>query len=337
MEISLGKLAAFLGGSLEGGSPDYLVSGLKGLEEAGPADISFLANPRYAGLLPATGAGVVLVGKDQAVPEGLAVIKVDNPYLAYAKILTLAAAKPYQATGVHPTAVIEASARLGKDVSIYPFVYIGHNAEIGDRVILHPGVTVGDNAKIGDGSLLYPKVTVYHDCSVGRRCILHAGAVIGADGFGFVPGESNFKIPQLGIVQIDDEVEIGAGTTVDRATTGKTWIKQGAKIDNQVMIAHNCVVGEHTMIAAQSGISGSSKVGRHVIMGGQVGIGGHVEIGDDVQIGAKSGLISSVAGGARIQGSPPLPVKQYLKTILLVNRLPELFERLKQVEKKLRQ
>jgi UDP-3-O-[3-hydroxymyristoyl] glucosamine N-acyltransferase len=335
MEISLEKLAVFLNGSLEGGDPGYLLSGLKGLEEAGPADISFLANPRYAGLLPVTRAGAVLVSKEQAVPEGLTVIRVDNPYLAYARILTLAAAKPYQASGVHPQAVIEASARLGKDVSIYPFVYIGHNAEIGDRVILHPGVTVGDNAKIGADSLLYPRVTVYHDCLVGRRCILHAGAVIGADGFGFVPGESNFKIPQLGIAQIDDDVEIGAGAAVDRATTGKTWIKQGVKIDNLVMIAHNCVVGEHTMIAAQSGISGSSKVGHHVIMGGQVGIGGHVEVGDDVQIGAKSGLISSLPSGSRVQGAPPLPVKQYLKTILLVNRLPELFERLKQVEKKL--
>jgi UDP-3-O-[3-hydroxymyristoyl] glucosamine N-acyltransferase len=261
---------------------------------------------------------------------------------------------------VHPGAVVEPGARLGRDVSIYPFVYVGHGAEIGDRVVLHPGVTVGDNARIGDDSLLYPRVTVYHDCLVGRRCILHAGAVIGADGFGFVPGRSadetsgeaaetareatlpaprepevNFKIPQLGIVQIDDEVEIGANTAVDRATTGKTWIQQGVKIDDLVMIAHNCLLGEHTMIAAQTGISGSSRVGRQVIMGGQVGIGGHVEIGDRAQIGAQSGIISHIPGGARVQGSPPQPVKQFLRTALLLNRLPELFERLKRLEKKL--
>jgi UDP-3-O-[3-hydroxymyristoyl] glucosamine N-acyltransferase len=286
--------------------------------------------------LSATKAGVVLVSREQEVPPGRTVIRVDDPYLAYAKLLTLVSTRPYQALGVHPGAVIEPGAKLGRDVSIYPFVYVGREAEIGDRVVLHPGVTVGEKARIGDDSLLYPRVTVYAGCLLGRRCIVHAGAVIGADGFGFVPGNNNFKIPQLGIVQIDDDVEIGANSAVDRATTGKTWLKQGVKIDDLVMIAHNCVVGEHTMIAAQTGISGSARVGSHVIMGGQVGIAGHVEIGDDVQIGAQSGTISPIPSGARVQGSPPVPVKQYLRTLLLFNRLPELFERLKCLERKLR-
>lgn len=332
MEATLAQLAGLLGGVLENAQPRHKVSGLKGLEEAGPEDISFLANPRYAKFLPGCKAGVVLVSKDQEIPPGLPVLRVENPYLAYAKILTMATQKPYKATGVHPSAVVEGSASLGKDVSIHALAYVGENAVLGDRVVLHPGAYVGGRAQIGDDTVLHPKVVVEHGCIIGKRCIIHSGAVIGADGFGFVPGESHYKIPQLGIVQIDDDVEIGANTTVDRAALNRTWIQQGVKIDNLVQIAHNCVIGEHTLITAQVGISGSTKLGKRVIVGGQAGLVGHIEIGDNTQIAAQTGIMGSLPADSAVMGYPAMPLKLFLKTSALLKRLPEMLERIKKLE-----
>jgi UDP-3-O-[3-hydroxymyristoyl] glucosamine N-acyltransferase len=335
MEASLKQVAALVEGVLEGADPEHKINNIKALEDAGPEHLSFLANPRYARLLPACRAGAVLVSREQEVPPGLGVIRVDNPYLAYAQILTMAVSRPYQASGVHPTAVVDAGARIGREVSIHAQVRVGAGAIVGDRVVLHPGVCLQAGAQVGDDSILYPNVTVYHDCVLGRRCIVHAGAVIGADGFGFVPGEVYYKIPQIGIVQIDDDVEIGANTTIDRAALGRTWIQRGVKIDNLVHIAHNCVVGEGSVIVAQVGVSGSTKLGRRVVLGGQVGLVGHITVGDGAQVGAQSGLLGSLEAGATVMGSPAMPLKLYMKTAALCKRLPEFFERLKKLEKNL--
>jgi UDP-3-O-[3-hydroxymyristoyl] glucosamine N-acyltransferase len=332
MEATLAQLAAILGGVLEGPG-ERVVSGIKGIEDAGPADVAFLANPRYAKALPACRAGVVLVKPEQKVPEGLAVIRVADPYLAYAKLLTHATAKPYAPLGVHPRAVVEDGASLGADVSIHALAYVGAGARIGDRVVLHPGAYVGPGAAVGDDSVLHPNVTLYHGCLVGQRCIIHAGTVIGSDGYGFVPdGERHFKIPQIGIVQIDDDVELGANNTIDRAATGRTWIQRGVKTDNMVHVAHNCVVGEYSLLVAQVGISGSTKLGRRVVLGGQAGLAGHITLGDGVMVAAQSGIAHSIEPGQVVSGTPSMPHRLWLRTSQLIRRLPELFDRVKALE-----
>lgn len=337
MKATLAQLAAMVGGDLEGPA-DREVSGLKGIEEAGPQDVAFLANPRYAKALPSCQAGVVLVSREQKVPEGLAVIRVDDPYLAYAKVLTAASAKPYQAGGVHPQAFVDPSAQVGPEVTVHALAYVGPGAKLGARVVLHSGVHVGEGAEVGDDTVLHPNVSLYYGCKVGKRCIIHGGSVIGADGYGFVPeGEGYFKIPQLGIVQIDDDVEIGALCTIDRAAMGRTWIKSGVKTDNMVHIAHNCVVGENSLLVAQVGVSGSTKLGKHVVLGGQVGVAGHIEIGDNVQAAGGTGIIKSVPAGDIVGGVPAMPHRLWLRTSGLVRRLPELLSRIKALEKRLDQ
>lgn len=335
MQVTLKELAALVGGELQA-PPDHLVSGLKGLDEAGPGDVAFLANPKYVKALPGCKAGVVLVSRDQKIPQGLPVIRVDNPYLAYAKLLTVANQKPYQALGVHPRAVVENSATLGQEVSIHALAYVGPGARIGDRVVLHPGVYVGENAQVGDDSELRPNVVLSAGCRVGRRCLIHGGTVIGADGYGFVPDEKgHFKIPQVGIAVLEDDVELGALNAVDRAATGETRIKNGVKTDNHVHIAHNCVIGEHTLLVAQVGISGSTTVGDNVVMGGRVGTAGHIHIGNNVKVAAMSGVAQSVEDGQVISGFPAMPHRLWLRTRSLIRRLPELFDRVKELEKRL--
>ena len=335
MEATLAQLSLFLGGHLENGDPDYRVNGMKGLEEAGEYDIAFLANPRYAGLLAQCRAGVVLVSHEQEVPKALPVIRVANPYLAFAQVLTMATRTPYKALGIMNGAVVEQDALVADDASIYPHAYVGHGVRIGNRVVIYPGVYVGDNTSIDDDTIIYANVSVYYGCRIGKRCIIHSGAVIGADGFGFVPGDSYFKIPQVGIVQIDDDVEIGANSTVDRAATSKTWIQRGVKIDNLVQIGHNCVIGEDSVIVAQVGVGGSSKLGRHVVLAGQSGLAGHLKVGDNTRIGPQSGVMSSVPANSEIMGTLPLPAKLYFKVMALLKRLPELFDRVKKLEKML--
>lgn len=336
MQMTLAEVAALVKGSLEGPA-DLVVSGLKGLAEAGAEDVAFLANPRYAKLLGECRAGVVLVAQDQDAPSGLSIIRVDDPYLAYAQLMTKASQRPYEPLGVSPKAVVDQSAHLGADVSIHALASVGPDAEVGDRVVLHPGVCLGVGVKVGEGSVLHANVSVYHGCIIGKRCIIHAGTVIGSDGFGFAPdGDGYFKIPQLGIVQIDDDVELGALNTVDRAAIGKTWIQSGVKTDNLVQIAHNCVIGQDTLLVAQVGISGSTKLGRHVVLGGQVGVGGHITIGDGVQAAAKSGLAQSVDPGQVVSGFPAMPHRLWLRTRSLIRKLPELFNRVRDIEKRLK-
>ena len=333
MKLNLQELADLAGGRLEG-PPDREVNGLKGLEEAGPEDVAFLANPKYARLLPQCKAGVVLVSQEQEVPPDMAVIRVDEPYLAYAKLLTAATRTPYVPLGVHERAEVSPSATLGRDVSIHPLAVVGDGACLGDRVVLHPGVVIGPGCEIGEDTVIHPNTVVYHDCKIGRRCIIHAGVVIGADGFGFIPeGEGHFKIPQIGIVQIDDDVEIGANSTIDRAAIGRTWIKKNTKIDDLVMVAHNCQVGEGSILVAQAGIAGSSKLGHHVILAGQAAVSGHLTIAERVQVAGQAGVTSSIdQPDTQYAGTPAMPFKPFIRMMWLCKKLPDLFKRVKRLE-----
>jgi UDP-3-O-[3-hydroxymyristoyl] glucosamine N-acyltransferase len=318
------------------GDPMLKITGAASLGEAAQGEISFFTDRKYIGLLRKTRASAIFVPLDFAEPINAAQIRVFNPTKSFEKVLLKFAPKPVTfAAGVHPSAVVDASAQLGQRVSIQPLAVIEAGARIGDDTIIGAGSYVGHETVIGSASHIYPHVTIRERSRVGSRVIIHSGAVIGADGFGFemVDGRQQ-KIPQLGIVQIDDDVEIGANTTVDRARFGRTWIQQGVKIDNLVQIAHNVVIGKNSVIAAQTGISGSTRVGERVMMGGQVGITGHVEIGDGTAIGAQSGISKSTPGGVWF-GSPAVPLAEAKQQIAWIRRLGKLVARVKEIEKKL--
>ncbi|PYI95701.1 MAG: UDP-3-O-(3-hydroxymyristoyl)glucosamine N-acyltransferase [Verrucomicrobia bacterium] len=336
MTFTLEQLAKTSGGQLVG-DPSLRITGAASLAEATPGEISFFANPKYIGLLRKTRASAVFVPLHFADTLDVAQIRVSNPTKAFEQIVLKFAPKPITfAPGIHPTAVVDPSAQLGERVSIQPHAVIEAGVTIGDDTIIGAGSYVGHETIIGSSCLIYPRVTIRERSRIGSRVIIHSGAVIGADGFGFemVDGRQQ-KIQQLGIVQIDDDVEIGANTTIDRARFGRTWIQQGVKIDNLVQIAHNVVIGKDSVIVAQTGISGSTRVGQRVMMGGQVGIVGHLEIGDGTAIGAQSGISKSTQGGAWF-GSPAVPLAEAKQQIAWVHRLGKLFARVKEIEKKLR-
>jgi UDP-3-O-[3-hydroxymyristoyl] glucosamine N-acyltransferase len=333
--FTLEQLANTSGGELVG-DPSLQITGAASLAEATPGEVSFFANPKYIGLLRKTRASAVFVPADFAESITPAQIRVSNPTKAFEQVVLKLAPKPIQfVPGIHPTAVVDPSAQLGERVSIQPHAVIEAGTKIGDDTIIGAGSYIGHETTIGSSCLIYPSVTIRERSRIGSRVIIHSGAVIGADGFGFemVDGRQQ-KIQQLGIVQIDDDVEIGANTTIDRARFGRTWIQQGVKIDNLVQIAHNVVVGKDSVIVAQSGISGSTRVGQRVMMGGQVGIVGHLEIGDGTAIGAQSGISKSTQGGAWF-GSPAVPLAEAKQQIAWVHRLGKLFARVKEIEKKL--
>jgi UDP-3-O-[3-hydroxymyristoyl] glucosamine N-acyltransferase len=318
------------------GDPMLKITGAASLGEATQGEISFFANPKYVGLLRKTRASVLFVPTDFAEPTAAAQIRVSNPTKAFEQVVLRFAPKPITfAPGIHPSAVVDSSAQLGQRVSIQPLAIIEPGAKIGDDTIIGAGSYVGHETRIGSACHIYPHVTIRERSRIGSRVIIHSGAVIGADGFGFemVDGRHE-KIQQLGIVQIDDDVEIGANTTVDRARFGRTWIQQGVKIDNLVQIAHNVVIGKNSVIVAQTGISGSTRVGERVMMGGQVGVIGHIEIGNGVAIGAQSGISKSIPGGVWF-GSPAVPLAQAKQQIAWIHRLGKLFARVKEIEKKL--
>jgi UDP-3-O-[3-hydroxymyristoyl] glucosamine N-acyltransferase len=309
-EISVKDLAALVNGEVRG-DKDKQITGVSNIEDAGPHDVTFIANPKYRSYLSTTRAGAIVVAQGVEDTEKTLIV-VDDPYLSFARIITHIKVEPRVCRGIMPGAYIAEDASVGNDVSIYPNSYVGSGASIGDRVTIYPGVFVGDGARIGEDSVLYPNVCVYQDCILGKRVTVHSGAVIGADGFGFAPdGEKYYKIPQVGIVEIGDDVEIGAGTTIDRATLGRTVISAGTKIDNLVQIAHNVSIGENTIVVSQTGISGSTKLGRHVIIGGQVGIVGHIEIGDNAMIGSGR----QHPGRQRLQRHPGVPSSRLAKII----------------------
>ncbi len=333
MDITLGEIASLIGGKLMG-DKNTIVSGISSLAEAGPKDISLYTSSKYRDALKRTKAAAILVKEKTDLFEGSQIL-VENPGLAQAKIAGLFIGGPHKFPGISEKAFVHKTARIGQGVSIYPFVYVGEDVELGDEVILFPGVFVGNRAKIGKGAVLYPHVIVMDDCVIGEKVILHPGVIIGADGFGFVPdGNKIEKIPQVGVVQIDRDVEIGANTCVDRASLGKTWVKEGVKTDNLVQIGHNVVIGEHSIIVAQAGIAGSVEVGKGVVIGGQVGISDHITIGDGAMIGSQSGIAKSVAPGEIVSGTPAMPHKMWLKTSLIVNKLPELYKQIRELQKR---
>src|SRR6185312_3795373 len=327
MTFTLQELAAPFGGELVG-DPMLKITGAASLGEATPGEISFFTSRKYIGLLRKTRASAIFVPPDFAEPINAAQIRVSNPTKAFEEVLLKFAPKPITfAPGVHPSAIVDPSAELGKRVSIQPLAVIEPGAKIGDDTIIGAGSYVGHETVIGSACHIYPNVTIRERSRIGSRVTIHSGAVIGADGFGFemVDGRHE-KIQQLGVVQIDDDVEIGANTTVDRARFGRTWIQRGVKIDNLVQIAHNVVIGENTVVVAQTGISGSTRVGERVTMGGQVGIVGHIEIGDGAAIGAQSGVWF---------GSPAVPLPEAQRQIAWIHRLGKLFARVKEIEKKM--
>lgn len=333
-KITLGELAALVGGSLEG-DPSIEVGGIASLEEAQEGEISFLAEMKNVSRLEKTQA-TAIIAPCQLPPFPKPVIRTPNPYLAFVKVQVFFAHKPYLPLGIDSRACVCPGAEIGKDVSIYPYVYIGEESKIGDRVVLYPGVYVGPKVQLGEDSILYPNVVVMERCLIGKRVIIHAGTIIGSDGFGFVLEENrHIKIPQVGIVQVDDDVEIGANCTIDRATMGKTWIKRGVKTDNLVHIAHNVVIGEDTLLVAQVGIAGSTKIGNRVALGGQVGVVGHITIGDDVKVGAQSGVAQDVPAGQIISGTPAIPHRDWLRAQAVFSKLPEIKRIISALEKRI--
>lgn len=339
MEFDAATIAGFLKGEIEG-DPTVKVNTIAKIEEGQPGALSFLANPKYEHYIYSTASSIVLVNKafDPSAKVNATMIRVDNAYEAFASLMQLVDKARPRKKGIHPTAVIEPGAKIGQDVYIGPYAYIGDNCSVGDGCSIYPHVYLGDNVRIGNKCTLYHRVTVYHECVIGEGCIIHAGSVIGSDGFGFAPQSENefMKIPQLGNVVLEDHVEIGANTTIDRATMGSTVIRKGVKLDNLIQIGHNVEIEENTVIAAQTGISGSTKIGKNCMFGGQVGIGGHLKIANGTRIGAQAGLISNVKEeNTAIQGSPAMELKTFLKSSIILRNLPEMKTKLDKIEKEL--
>lgn len=336
MRKTASELAEYVGGSLEGDGT-RVVTGVAGLREAQRDQVSFLAHPRYTSQLAATRARVLILGPDIPVPPDKTAIRVPNASSAFGKIVELFAPPPLRyAPGVAPQAAVDPTATVDASATVQPFAVIAAGAWIGPRTVISSGCFVGQEAVVGAECLVYPNAVIRERCVLGNRVIIHSGAVIGADGFGFDrKGDHYEKIPQLGIVQIDDDVEIGANTTVDRARFGRTWIKKGVKIDNLVQVAHNVIIDEHTAIAAQAGISGSTVIGRNVLIAGQAGTVGHITVGDRAIIGAQSGVNHDVPEGCFVFGYPAQEHKEAMKTHGLILRLPKLTERVRQLEEQL--
>jgi len=324
------------GGELHGGNADLKIVGAASLLDAAPGEVTFYGDPRYLARLRKTRASAIFVPLDFSEKTAAAQIRVTNPSKAFEQVVLKLAPKPIAfSPGIHPTAVVDPTATLGKDVSIQPHAVIEANAFIGDKTVIGAGSYVGHECIVGDSSLIYPNVTIRERNRIGSRVIIHSGAVIGADGFGFEFVDGRYrKIPQIGIVQIDDDVEIGANTTIDRARFGRTWIQEGVKIDNLVQIAHNVTIGKHSVVAAQTGISGSTRVGENVMIAGQVGVIGHLTIDDNTVIAAQSGISKDLPGGAWF-GSPAVPLAEAKRQIAWTHRLGKLFDRVKALEKKL--
>lgn len=334
MEIKLKEIARILGGAIEG-DEDIIIKNISGIEDAKEGDITFVANPKYIKYIEQTKASAIVCSPDIS-SETKNLLKVKNPYLAYAKAITYLNPQPEESGTVDERASIGKDVRLGKNVTIYPFVFIGDGSTIGEGSTVYPNCFIGRNAKIGHHTLIHPNVTIREKCIVGNNVIINSGAIIGSDGFGFAPdGAKKFKIPQLGIVQIDDDVEIGACTTIDRATIGKTWIKRGAKLDNLIQIAHNCTIGEDSIIIAHTGISGSTHIGDRVTMAGQSATAGHVKIGNDVTVGARGGIAVDVPPGQIVSGAPHMPHRDWLRSTLIFRKLPEMNQTIKDLKKKI--
>lgn len=334
MKLTLSDIARLVGGELRGDGA-LVVEGAASLKEATEKDISFLGNPKYASDLATTRAACVLVPPSVAL-NGRAAIVLKNPPYGWAKVLeVLGAERQKHPTGVHPTAVVAPSARLGKNVALGPFVVVEERAQIGDNTVIYARGYVGHDTIVGADCLIYPGVTLREHVRVGNRCIFQPGVVIGSDGFGFTVHQGkHYKIPQVGGVEIGDDVEIQANTTVDRAAVGVTQIGAGTKIDNLVQVAHNVEIGENCLIVALTGIAGSVKIGNSVTLAAQVGVAGHLSVGDGVTVGARGGISHDIKPREVVWGSPAQPIKDELKMLALMRRLPELFEEFKKLKAK---
>ncbi len=338
MEFTAKQIAEFIQGTVEG-DENATVHTFAKIEEGVPGAISFLSNPKYTHYLYDTQSSIVLVDKALKLEKETkaTLIRVDNAYDAVAKLLTLYEMSKPKKKGIDPLAYIAPTAQIGEDCYIAPFAYVGENVRIGKGTQIYPHTTVYDHASVGENCILYPNVSVYHDCKVGNRVILHSGCVIGADGFGFAPTPHGYdKIPQIGIVTIEDDVEIGANTCVDRSTMGSTYIRKGVKLDNLVQVAHNVEVGAHTVMSAQVGVAGSTKIGQWCMFGGQVGIAGHAVIGDQVRSGAQAGIAGSIRKGhATVQGSPAIEAKNFARSSVVFKNLPEMYSDLNRMKKEI--
>jgi UDP-3-O-[3-hydroxymyristoyl] glucosamine N-acyltransferase len=334
----LSEIAQRIEAVIEGpGDPEIV--GVSGIREAGEGHITFLAHPRYMIYAASTRAAAIIVSKSYSGGTGRPLLRTEDPYLGFLKVLKLFGSdRPATKPGVDPTAILRPGVRLGRDVAIGPHVVVEENAVLGDRVVLMAGTFVGQDAVLGDDTFVYPNAVIRERCRLGRRVMLHPGSVVGSDGFGYVRnGETHHKIPQVGIVVIEDDVEIGANVTIDRATTGATHIKAGAKIDNLVQIAHNVVIEENALLCAQVGISGSTEVGRNVVLGGQAGLVGHIKIGDDAMVGAQAGVTKSVPAHTRVSGYPATEHDQALRIQAHTRKLPELTQAIKDLKARIEQ
>lgn len=326
MEFSAKQIASFIQGEIIG-NENVTVNTFAKIEEGRPGALSFLSNSKYTSYIYTTQSSIVLVNKDFTPEKEIkaTLVKVDNAYESLAKLMSLYEASKPRKQGIDSLAFISPNAKIGKNVYIGAFAFIGENAVIGNNVMIYPHAYVGDNVKIGDNCTLYPNVTIYQECQIGNECIIHSGAVIGADGFGFAPTMNGYeKIPQIGTVILEDKVEVGANTCIDRATMGITVIHRGVKLDNLIQIAHNDEIGSHTVMASQAGVAGSTKVGEWCMIGGQVGLAGHIKVGDRVGIAAQSGIANSIKDNSQIMGSPAFDAKKYFKASVAYKNLPEI-------------
>lgn len=335
MEFSAKQIAQFVQGVIEG-DENATVNTFAKIEDGKPGAISFLSNPKYTHYIYDTESSIVLVDKSVELekPTKATLVRVDNAYECVAKLLQLYESMKPKKTGIDSLAFVSPSAKIGENVYIGAFAYVGDNVVIGDGCQIYPNVVICENAKVGNDCLLYPNVTIYHDCHVGNRVTLHAGSVVGSDGFGFAPSENGYdKIPQIGIVTIEDDVEIGANTCIDRSTMGSTYVRKGVKLDNLVQIAHNTDIGANTVMSAQVGVAGSTKVGQWCMFGGQVGIAGHITIGNKVFLGAQSGVPSSLKDDQTLIGTPPMEKLPYFKSQAIFQRLPDLYKQIQKLQK----
>ena len=338
MEFTAKQIADLIGGRVEG-DENAAVHAFAKIEEGQKGSISFLSNPKHTHYLYDTESTIVLVNEDLELEQEVkaTLIRVKNAYEAVAKLLQFYASMQPKKTGIDPLAFVSPKATIGKDVYVGAFACIGDGAVVGDGTQIHPHTVIGDGVKIGNGCLIYPNVTIYQGCRIGSNVTIHAGSVIGADGFGFAPNQEGYdKIPQIGIVIIEDNVEIGANTCIDRSTMGQTVIHQGVKLDNLIQVAHNCEVGENTVMSAQVGLAGSTKIGSWCMVGGQAGFSGHIKVADRTIVGAQCGVIGDTKGnGETLIGSPAMDPKVYFKGMAMLRRLPDMYKELGALRKEL--
>ena len=337
MEFSAKQIAEYIQGVVVG-DENATVQTFAKIEEGMPGAISFLANPKYAPYIYETQSSIVLVNKDFEPEKEVkaTLIKVNNAYESVAKLLTLYEMSKPKKTGISPLASIAPTAQIGENVYVAPYAVIGEGVVIGNNTQVHANAVIGDHAKVGSNCIIYPNATVYHECRIGNNVILHAGSVIGADGFGHAPAADGYeKIPQIGIVILEDNVEIGANTCVDRATMGATIIRKGVKLDNLIQVAHNVEIGANTVMASQCGIAGSTKVGEWCMFGGQVGVAGHSKIGDRLNVGAQTGIPGNMKGNQTVMGSPAIDARLFARASVITKKLPEMYATLNALQKEI--